>query len=339
MKNKKHSLVAIVSNLLVIWISIGALTQLNTAHAATSEQEKRIAQCPDGQYAGPGTGTKRFLQDPYVWFVSREFAKRFCVPEQLIDDSLKGALAVAVIIKPDDRTYCGLYAGRSDVCTNKPRLLLEIYVDNRKANIPKADPSVNYFAGTIVNSGEYFGNHGKKYERHYQDEYKYPDGERRPFSPATTRTIDRKDWTMFKYLGVRKGWATDSGHFIEDYYRANWVDGIDLITLDGYMFGYGDDLTNPDLKVQNNGRRYKDDEYDATNPIQRWAIGVIVGKDFFKHPYNEHFKYPSDYLHTIELPHKVAQMIYAYDQKQGEQFFSTIKRAITPASVSTLPAQ
>jgi hypothetical protein len=339
MKNTNRSLILIVRNLLAIWISIVALTHFNIAHAATAEQEKRIAQCPDGQYAGPGTGAKRFLQDPYVWFVSREFAKRFCVPEQLIDDSLKGALAVAVIIKPDDRTYCGLYAGRSDVCTNKPRLLLEIYVDNRKANIPKADPRVEYFSGHIVNSGKFFGDPDKQMQRRNRGEYRDPDGVRRPFTPAE---MDQKDTTMFHYLGVRKGWATGAGAFIEQYYRANWVDGIDLISLDAYNFGYGG-ARNPDLKIQTDsrgGRGYYQEKHDQTNPIQRWAIGVILGKDFLKDPDgDERRSYPEGYLHTIELPHKVAQMIYAYDHKQGEQFFSTIKRAITPTAPSTSPAQ
>jgi len=316
---------------MLFWISIG--------HAATNEQEKRIAQCPDGQYSGPGTGARRFLQDPYVWFVSREFAKHFCMPEALIDDSLKGALAVAVRLKPSEEITCGMYMERSDQCPVKTRLLLDIYVDNHKANIPKADPSVEYYAGWIWNSARFTGNDLVRSQQRYEGKITETPGERRPFSPATTRTIDRKDWTMFKYLGVRKGWATGAGEFIEDYYRENWVDGIDLISLDAYNFGYGD-LSNPDLKVQNSGRRYKDDEYDAANPIQRWAIGVILGKDYLRNPSdNKSRGYPSDYLHTIELPHKVAQMIYAYDHKQGDQFFSTIKRAITPAPASTSPAQ
>jgi hypothetical protein len=339
MKNKSRNLIPTILNLLAIWISIVMLTHFNIVHAATAEEEKRITQCPDGQYAGPGTGARKFLQDPYIWFVSREFAKRFCVPEQFIDDGLKGALAVAVIIKPDDRTYCGLYAGRSDVCTNKPRLLLEIYVDNRKANIPKADPSVDYFSGHIVNSGKFFGNNTERYKRHYQDEYKDPDGERRPFNPATTRTIRQQDSTMFLYVGERKGWASIEGIFIEDYYRANWVDGIDLITLDAYNFGYSD-ARNPDSPPDPKDPHYKE-------PVKKFAIAVLEGKKASPYGnawqandyYKTHLAYPKDYLHTIELPHKIAQIIYAYDHKQGEQFFNTIKHAITPATPSTSPAQ
>lgn len=330
MKNERINILRRKISCLIPFLLI-FFAHVSIGYTATAAEEARIAQCPDGQYSGPGTGAKRFLQDPYVWFVSREFAKRFCVPEQLIDDSLKGALAVAVRLKPDERTYCGLYAGRSDVCTNKPKLLLEIYVDNHKANIPKADPSVDYFAGYVVNSGAYFGDPGKRMQRRNRGEIRDPDGESRPF---TLPGRDDRERTMFRYLGVRNGTADNMGDFIEDYYRANWIEGIDLITLDAYNFGYASQL-NPDNPVYPKNSRFPEAGLDKTDPIQRWAIGVILGKDFFNHSSNQLMPYPEGYLHTIELPHKVAQMIYTYDYKQGEQFFNDIKRAITPAPTTT----
>ena len=305
------------------------------AQSQSALREARVAQCPEGQYAGPGTGERRFLQDPYVWFVSREFAKRFCMPEQFIDDSLTGALAIAARIKPDDRTYCGLYAGRSDLCTTSDQLLLEVYVDNRKANIPKEDPTVDYFAGNVVNSGAFFGDQGGQYLRRYRDEYKDPAGLRRPFNPPTTRTTGHRAATRFLYVGVRNGWASGSGAFMEHYYRANWVDGIDLITLNADV-GFGLQA-NPDEREH---PKHHDFKYDKFNPIQRWAIAVIKGKD--EPPgagLGSTIPYPAGYLHTIEIPHRLAQLIYATDQRAGAAFFGDIKRAMQPVAPSSSPVQ
>jgi hypothetical protein len=40
-------------------------------------------------------------------------------------------------------------------------------------------------------------------------------------------------------------------------------------------------------------------------------------------------------LHTIELPRKVVEIFYAFDHKQGEQFFNSVKNAIQPGSAPT----
>ena len=297
------------------------------AHATTPDEEKRLGHCPEGAYSGAASGAQTFTQDPYVWFVSREFAKRFCMPEQFIDDSLKGALAVAVRLKPNEEITCGLLMGRSDLCPASNRLLLDIYVDNRKANIPKADPSVEFYSGRIWNSEWYTGINGARAKKRHKGVVTELPGQRRPYNPAISDTVDQRNATQFLYLGVRNGWATQSGSFIEDYYRANWAEGIDLITLDGYLFGYKG-LSNPELQVQTDGRRYRDSEYDQSNPIQRWAIGVIQGKDYFRDQEKPGIPYPRGYTHTIELPHKVAQMIYAYDHKEGEQFFKNVQDAM-----------
>ncbi len=327
--NSKPSVAAIL-------LAINACMPLHFASAATAAEEARMAQCPEGAYAGPREGARRFMQDPYVWFVSREFAKRFCMPEQFVDDSLSGALAVAVRLKPDEEVTCGMFMGRSDQCPVNNKLLIDVYVDNRKANIPKADPSVNYYAGKAWNSRWYLGTGIPRMKKRDRGEMMEVEGERRPFSPYTTNKITEKDWTRFLYLGVRSGWATRSGVFIEDYYRANWIDGVDLISLE-ISGGYGGSR-NPDLQIQTDrrgGRGYRQEEFDQSNPIQKWAIGVLHGSDYLSDPQDEKKRdYPRGYLHVIELPHKVAQMIYAYDHKQGEQFFNDVKRAITqpPAS-------
>ena len=310
--------------------------------AAKAEEEAGKARCPEGEYGGPRPGIKRFTQDPYVWFISREFATRFCMPEEFIDDSLKGALALAVRLKTNDEVTCGMFLGRSDQCPVKERLLIDIYLDNRKANIPKADPSVEYYAGRIWNSGWYTGVMGNRAPRRRRGEITEAPGERRPFSPAVTNaTSGGTNWVDFMYLAVREGGLAEGGSgFMEDYYRANWADGIDLLTLDGYGFGYAShrDPLNPVLKTTDE-EAYPQVKLDRTNPVRHWAIGVIqemdrrkVGK--FAHMGSQYaIPYPQSFQHTIELPLKVVQLIHAYDHKEGGKFFNSIQDAIRPPAM------
>ena len=326
--------------LLLMWCACAALLAPVRAQAATAEEEARMKQCPEGQYLGPGTGSRRFYQDPYIWFVSREFARRFCMPESYVDDTLKGALALAVRLKPEEFVLCGLFMGRSDQCPLKQRLLMDVYVDNTRANIPKADPSVRFFVEKPHSSGWLLGpESGPRAESRRRGEMPDVEGERRPFSPAHSKTVNEKTWTRFLYLGARQGWATGAGQFIETYYRADWIPGVDLITLDiSSQMGF-QSQRNPDQQFQierRGGRGYADEEHDANNPIRRWVIGVIDGKNYYSGRYNNarDIPYPSGFSHVIELPHRVAQIFYRYDWREGAAFFDNVRRAMEPAAPS-----
>jgi hypothetical protein len=302
-------------------------------------QEERTQRCPEGQYGGPHEGARSFYQDPYVWFVSREFAQRFCMPDSYIDDSLKGALALAVRLKNEEFTLCGFVAGRGS-CPPKQKLLIDVYIDNRKVKIPKADSSVKYYSGTVQNSGWLTASQRDKDARRRKGEITEVEGERRPFHPILGSIADaQRIQTYFVFMGVRNAWATGSGDFIEDFYKANWVDGIDLITLNGYLFGF-QDLRNPDLQIQTErrgNRGYTHEEFDKTDPIRHWAIGVINGPQYFEKYQlrTSAVPYPTGFDHVITLPHKVAQIIYQYDWKQGETFFNSVKNVIEPGSAPT----
>jgi hypothetical protein len=165
------------------------------------------------------------------------------------------------------------------------------------------------------------------------------EGERRPFSPAHSKTVNEKTWTRFLYLGARRGWATGAGQFIETYYRADWISGVDMITLDiSSQMGY-QSQRNPDQQFQTErrgGRGYADEEHDASNPITRWVIGVIPGNEYFSGKYKNarDILYPKGFSHVIELPHPVAKIFYEYDWKQGANFFESIRRAMEPSTPS-----
>ena len=299
-------------------------------------QQERTQRCPEGKYGGPHEGARSFYQDPYVWFVSREFAQRFCMPESYIDDSLKGALALAVRLKNEEFTLCGFVGGPGS-CPPKQKLLIDVYIDNRKVTIPKAVPGVKYFSGVVQNSGWLAGTSGALADRRRKGEVTEVEGEIRPFSPYTK---DRKDWMKFEYLAVRDGIADSDGDFVEAYFREDWVAGIDLITLDAYNFGYGGHLDpkNPKYKPGNEVA-YPQIALDRTNPVRGWAIGFVWGRDLLNVGKYAHMgiqyaiPYPKSFLHTIELPLGAVQLIYAYDHKQGEIFFNSVKNAMPPGFV------
>jgi hypothetical protein len=279
--------------------------QTTTKKSHLQVQEERTQRCPEGQYGGPHEGARSFYQDPYVWFVSREFAQRFCMPDSYIDDSLKGALALAVRLKNEEFTLCGFVGGPGS-WPSKQKLLIDVYIDNRKVKIPKAVPDVKYYSGRVENSGWVMGTGNARADRRRKGEITEVEGEIRPFSPPAK---DPKDWMKFEYLAVRDGIADRDGDFVEAYYRADWVAGIDLITLDAYNFGYGGhaDPKNPKSEPGNEVA-YPQIALDRTNPIRGWAIGMGWGADIAKVGKRAHMNtqyaipYPSSFLHTIELP-------------------------------------
>jgi hypothetical protein len=199
---------------------------------------------------------------------------------------------------------------------------------------------VKYYSGRVENSGWLMGTGNARSDRRRKGEITEVEGERRAFHPILGSMADgQRIKTYFIFMGARNEWATGSGDFLESYYRRDWIAGVDLLTLDGYLFGY-QETRNPDQQVQTErrgGRGYAHEEFDKTNPIKHWAIGVINGPAYFeKYELNTRkVPYPSGFDHVIVLPHKVAQIIYQYDWKQGETFFNSVKNAIQPGSAPT----
>jgi len=198
---------------------------------------------------------------------------------------------------------------------------------------------VKYFAGVVHNSGWIMGTHGAQYERRRKGEITEVEGERRPFAPISERSDAERMRTYFIFMGARESWTTGAAIFLEDFYRENWVEGIDLITLHGNLLGF-QEMRNPDQQIQTErrgGRGYPHEEFDRSDPIKHWAIGVINGPKYFEkyERVTRKIPYPEGFDHVIVVPHKVAQIIYQFDWKQGEIFFNSVKNAIQSANVSS----
>jgi hypothetical protein len=287
------------------------------------------------RYAGPLSSETRLARDdPYVWFVTDEFAKRFCMPPNFVDPQLKGALAIAVgMVKNLSIKGCKRESTTKVICTEKSELMLDIYYDNESTNIPKADPAVDFYVAWTETSTDALTAPIWHPTDYVSEEGLRASVVRRPFRPAV-RNPPGADWTIFHLIGVRSTWASSGGDLIETYYRANWVPGIDVVRLNlGDRYG---GMPNPAKK------EVHPNDSEKGLPIQRWSIGILKEKDRpkaggFDPNVWKVIPYPSGYLHVIELPMNLAQLIYEYDKKSGSAFFGEMQQRFERNTGSKAP--
>jgi hypothetical protein len=73
--------------------------------------------------------------DPYIWVYTRQFAERFGMPKEWIDEGLIGAEAAAWAQIPVEGMTCG-WGGKKDACTHLPEPRLYLFFDSRKQSLP-----------------------------------------------------------------------------------------------------------------------------------------------------------------------------------------------------------
>ena len=104
-------------------------------------------------------------------------------------------------------------------------------------------------------------------------------------------------------------------NLVEDYFRANWFDGINLVSLRGSTaLGLGtiDDPRNP----------HRD--------IRKFAIGVIRRTDLPPGGMDDYSRLTRrDYPHVIDLPDKLGALISDYDSRRWNQMIGPLKDAIS----------
>lgn len=82
-------------------------------------------------------GGSTFYRDPFVWVYTSSFAKRYGMPKEWIDDSLKGAEAVAFRHMPSNAVQCGFFRDKN-ACRVDISCRLDLYVP-KSANLPWVD--------------------------------------------------------------------------------------------------------------------------------------------------------------------------------------------------------
>lgn len=279
-------------------------------------------RCPDGEYRGPEAGKTSYVKDEFSWFVARDFAKRFCMPESFIDDQLKGAEAIAWRVKPSEEAFCTLRDGK-ETCTRKNLFELDLYL-KASLELPRSHPEVRAYwndSQEPTNSGSKISNHQLSLNSIGRDRgtYKDPAGEVTPFFAFSGP--EEKTRVSFLYLRVMpQGTLNLQTNLVEGYYRANWFNGINLVSLRfSTALGLGtiEDARNPN------------------RDIRKFAIGVTPERnrpgDFPK----EDLLTRRDYAHVIDVPDKLGALIADYDSRRWNQFIGPLKDALsgkTPAA-------
>lgn len=82
-------------------------------------------------------GRSTFYRDPFVWVYTSSFAKRYGMPKEWVDDSLKGAEAIAFRHMPSNAVQCGFFRNKN-ACRVDISCRLDLYVP-KSANLPWVD--------------------------------------------------------------------------------------------------------------------------------------------------------------------------------------------------------
>ncbi len=280
------------------YLAIGVLAVASSGTAWAAEPP-----CPDGRYQGRAApGQARYHKDHYVWAVTREFAKRFCMPEEYIVEDLKGAEAITYRHKPGDEEICQMRNGQ-EVCDPRVRShWIEIYVKS-SANIPKYDPRVEYYVANYPTSGSLISSvqNSRNNVAREKGLFKDPLGNSRPFG-GVGKIADGKR-IVFGYL-ARDGariYQERAASLVERYYRKNWFEGIDLIAIEGWSAG------------NISGSQFQEAK-------QGYSIGVR--REVYEHG---KLAYPDDFYHVIELPRRIWQVINTVDREGGDAFDKAVR--------------
>jgi hypothetical protein len=292
------------------------LTGMTASSLAIAQPALQKFRCGDGEYRGPEVGKTSYIKDEFSWFVTREFAKRFCMPESFVDDQLKGADAIAWRVKPSEEAFCTLRDGK-ETCTRKMLFELDLYLKS-SLDLPRSDSAVEFYWNDlqpITSSGELISNHQRNLHSfaRQKGQYQEPAGGRPPFHAFSGPGEGRR--VSFLYLRVMpQGTLNVQTNLVEHYYRANWVDGINLVSLrSSTALGLGtiEDPRNPNRE------------------IRKFAIGVTPERnrpgDFPK----EDLLTRRDYAHVIDVPDKLGALIADYDSRRWNQLIGPLKDAMS----------
>ena len=117
--------------LIILCLALG----FNTSFAKDKETYLKYDDfhTPKGFKNSKRSGT--YKKDPHIWVYTSSFAKRFGMPKRWIDDSLKGAQAIA--FRYDYDVYgitCGLF-GDIDKCSPSTACVVDLYIKD-STNLP-----------------------------------------------------------------------------------------------------------------------------------------------------------------------------------------------------------
>lgn len=274
---------------------LSVLLNISSAHAEKAPPPEE--GCADGYYTGPRTGRKNYSHDKYIWVVTPEFAKRFCMPPEFVDKELKGAEAIAFRMSTRTGMFdqCAIVDGK-ERCAGENELRFDIFLRS-DLNLPAANPEVKFYDGSWDDAGWHISleerlSRSKKYRA---GEYKLPPG-KIPHFENPYNIFDLGNY--FALVGIHEGkgkWPIT--RLFEWSYRAEWVQGLDMVVLQAHpSFGFN----NPRMEALS---------------IRQFAI-VLERRGDMRHDWEK--RVPEDYAHVIWLPQKFFEKVKTAATGKGQ---------------------
>lgn len=283
---------------------------------ALATQEKEWQSCEGGYYTGPRQGRRNFTNDKYLWVVTPQFAKRFCMPEHLVSNDLKGAEAIAFrMVDGADMDMCGVDDDGKANCSENSKGRFEIYL-SQSLNLPAANPEVKFFDGARTTSDWHLSGIKERINRsnrYAKGEYTIPPGEIPHFRNAYVHP-DPGHLFFMLYAHEGKGRWPIAGLW-EVGFRKDWIQGMDMLILEdtlGIGFAWEKDFYDSWKLPQGT----RDGQYLI---VMDKADSQSGGKRLSEKTI------PQDHAHVIYLPHEFGQLVRQAAMRRGGSWLDFVK--------------
>lgn len=288
-----------------------ALAQDKTAASERwlSEPEVRAKYrtCSDGYYSGPQPGKARYTKDDYLWVVTPEFAKAYCLPDHFIDKSLKGASAIAYKPVYEGAENCG-FGGNAAACSRTMSHGLEIYYPTSLKLPSRSDTKYNYRAFYMLPSSKHLLSGNEPIRSHPKDRAAWE--AERPGAQAKFLNDMIKGgggWGILADTHNTGLWGIMPVSEIQ--YIEELLPGYNYLALRAGSYG-GGSFTNPRVL--------------AAKPRQ-----YVMALDKIDDQRDDNKKSLSkDYAHVIYLPERLIAAMKVIDKEGGKAFNELLQKAM-----------
>ena len=287
---------------------------------ALSAKEKEWKSCESGYYTGPREGRRNYSNDKYLWVVTPDFAKKYCMPDSVVSKDLKGAEAIAFrMVDGADMDMCGVDDDGKANCSENSKSRFEIYLP-QSLNLPAANPGVKFYEGARTTSDWHVSDKDRAWraQRYREGKYQPPPGEIPRFRNTYGFPTPGNQFSLI-YAHEGKGrWPV--GPLWEVGFRGDWNQGLDMVILEwtlGSNFAWEQRFYEPEkVPMGTPAGQYLIvmDKADSQQPGAKKTWDKLI---------------PQDHAHVIYLPHDFGQLVrQAAMRRSGSwvDFINTIRQ-------------
>jgi len=283
------------------WLAGASSVHAQLTPAPTPKQpseadlKAQYENCPMGYYSGPRPGKTRYTKDEYLWVVTPEFAKAWCMPPEFVDATLKGAEAIAYKPVQEGSENCG-FGGNKEACGRRISHGFEIYYKSSLQLPSVSQTKYSYGAFYMIPSS-----------KHLLSAHKIETPAEAEVWSAARPGAQRhfRGWGLVGVKGNRPVWPIAA--YREIQYIEELLPGLNYLSMEGSMGAFN----NP-----------RGEKRGATNFV------LVLDKLGDKRD-DEEKDLRTDYGHVIYLPEPFLNKIRQVD-KQGDEAFRNLLREAMP---------